>query len=215
MLSISRVTLLSLLSATLIAVSIVWFFLTVTPVLVVEAKYQYQKALRDVFQVETTSQLLVPEFAFLDLRGESKYKEYGISIPAIFVDEPVVFNVDPNQEHEYSQALKQGIAHASGTAFPDNPGVGYYFAHSSSPELQTQLNAVFYLLGKLKAGDEVYIWHEGNRFEYYVTKSQVTSPADVSFIHQTYPEETIVLQTCWPPGTTSERLLVFAQRVEK
>jgi sortase (surface protein transpeptidase) len=40
----------------------------------------------------------------------------------------------------------------------------------------------------------------------------VTNPDDVSFLNQPYDQETIVMQTCWPPGTTSQRLLVFAER---
>lgn len=214
MLTPSRLKLLSILSALLIGFSVIWFFLTVTPVILVEAKYQFRKTLRDVFQVESVKQLFVPEFANLDFTGESKYKDYGITIPAIFVDQPVVFNVDPNREKEYSAALRQGIAHASGTAFPDNPGVGYYFAHSSSPELASQFNAIFYLLGKLKPGDSIYIWHENKKFEYRVHSSEVTKPDNVSFLHREYPQETIVLQTCWPPGTTTARLLVFAERIE-
>jgi LPXTG-site transpeptidase (sortase) family protein len=208
----AQLKVLSLISATLIAISLIWFFLTVTPVLMVEAKYQYKKTLTTVFQVEQLKDLILPSFAFLDTRGESQYKEYGIYIPAIYLDEKVVFNVNPNEEAEYAQALQQGIAHASGTAFPDNPGIGYYFAHSSSPELASQLNAVFYLLGKLRSGDEVFIWHEGKRFEYRVSHSKITQPDDVSFLKAVYPHETIVLQTCWPPGTTNERLLVFAER---
>ncbi len=205
---------LTLLSVGLIIFSVIWFILTVIPVMAVEAKYQYQHTLATVFKVSDIRQLILPTFDFLDFRGESKYEDFGITIPALYLDEPVIFNVDPNDKSLYTQALKQGIAHASGTAFPDSSGLGYYFAHSTSPEFVNQFKAVFYLLGKLEPNDEVFIWHEGRRYEYRVTTTQITQPNDVSFLQVEYPHETIVLQTCWPPGTTRARLLVFAERKE-
>lgn len=198
--------------AVLFLIFLSWLVLTLAPVVMVEAKYQYRKLLGDVFQVQSLRSLILPTLRFADLQGQSKYQDYGIAIPALFLDEPVVFNVDPNDKTAYTEALKRGIAHASGTGFPDNPGVGYYFAHSSSPEFRTQFNAVFYLLGKLKSGDDVFIWHEQKRYQYRVTEIKETTADDVSFLNQPYPEETIVLQTCWPPGTTQRRLLVFANR---
>lgn len=204
----------TLTSATLIMVFMAWLSLTYIPVLMVETKYQFQQVLTGVFGVQDIRQLIIPNFeGILDLRGQSRHQAYGITIPRLQLDEPVVFNVDPNDKTAYTKALRQGIAQASGTAIPDNPGLGYYFAHSSSPDLRFQYNAVFYLLGKLKPDDEVFIWHDEQRYEYRVTHSQVVNPDDVSFLQQEYSAETIVLQTCWPPGTTSKRLLVFAERI--
>ncbi|MBD3279259.1 MAG: sortase [Candidatus Pacebacteria bacterium] len=191
-----------------------WIITTVMPVLWVETKYQYHQTLTNVFHVPNLKALIVPDFSWLNWEESTKYPEYGIRIPAIFLDEPVVFNTDPNQSKQYTQALKKGIAHASSTAFPDNGGLGYYFAHSASDNLRIQYNAVFYLLGKLEKGDEIFIWHEGSKYEYQVYKKEVTQPQQVSFLYQDYDQETIVLQTCWPAGTTKERLLIFAKRVE-
>jgi LPXTG-site transpeptidase (sortase) family protein len=206
--------LLPLVVVILILIGTVWFFLTVVPIILVEAKYQYRNFLQTRFQVSDIRSLIIPNFkGVFDFRGDTKYKQYGISIPSIFINEPVVFNVDPNDKTTYTQALRQGIAHASGTSFPDNPGIGYYFAHSSTPEFKNQYHAIFYLLGKLKLKDEVFIWHEGKRYEYRVTSQKITQPNDVSFLQATYTKETIVLQTCWPPGTTRQRLLIFAERV--
>lgn len=197
-----------------------WIFSVLVPITLVELRYQYRKALADIFHVSDIRGLISPQFR-LDLKGyTSRHTTNGITIPGVYIDEPIVFNVDPNDEMAYRTALKNGIAHASGTGFPGNgsslpaqAGVGYYFAHSSTPGLARQLNAVFYLLDKVKIGDEVYIWHEGTRFDYTVYAKQVTASDDVSFLHRVYDTETIVLQTCWPPGTTTKRLLVFARRL--
>lgn len=191
-----------------------WFFLTVTPVLAVELRYQYRRTLENVFGVSSLRAVFIPDLD-LDFRSMSKHKEYGITIPKLYLDEPVVFNVDPNDKAAYTKALQEGIAHASSTSLPDAPGIGYYFAHSSSPEIQRQYNAIFYTLGKLEPGDEVFIWFEGKKHRYVVQDKKVTQPNDVSFLQAEYPAETIVLQTCWPVGTTQNRMLVFATRQEE
>lgn len=200
-------------SVILILIGLFWLTVTFGPVLAVEVRYQYRATLRQVFGASDIREVILPQVDW-DFQGGSQHRQYGIAIPKIFLDEPVIFNVDPNQPEQYQAALKQGIAHASSTAFPDSGGIGYYFAHSSSPDLHRQYNAVFYTLGKLNPGDAVYIWFEDHKYRYEVTDTVITDPQDVSFLNQEYPEETIVLQTCWPPGTTAKRLLVFAQRRE-
>lgn len=184
--------------------------LTYLPVVWVELRYQSQRLLTNVFQVSDWRSLILPTIN-TDRIGV-KYREYGMEIPELFLNEPIVFNVDPHDPTAYTAALKQGIAHAAGTNLPPYPGLGYYFAHSSSPALRSQYNAIFYLLGKLEVGDAVNLWYQDRKYEYRVTRMEVTAPEDVSFLHQDYPLPTIVLQTCWPPGTTQQRLLVFAER---
>lgn len=196
-----------------VLIFLIWLILTFGPILRVEAKYQTQRLFRDVFRVTSFQSIFIPDIS-LDLRGaNAENTQNGIVIPKIFVDEPIIYNVDPNDEVAYTAALKKGIAHASSTSFPDSSGLGYYFAHSSRPELQSQYNAVFYLLGKLELGDTVFIWHEGEQFEYAVSDIVTTSPTDLGFLQQNYPKETIVMQTCWPAGSNLQRRLVFAERV--
>jgi len=196
----------------LAAIFLFWIFSVVAPIIGVELTYQYKSFLQNTFGVTDIRGLILPQFK-VDLAGfTGTYRVDGISIPAVFIDEPVIYNVDPNNPAQYLEALKHGIAQASSTSFPGNGGLGYYFAHSSTPEFALKYNAVFYLLYKLHTGDAIYLWHNGQRYDYAVISSIITSPNDLSFLHTTYPTETIVLQTCWPPGTSLERLLVFAQR---
>ena len=197
----------------LLLIFVLWLLSVVLPITLIEIRYQYRKVLSDVFHVSDLRGLVSPQFR-IDLKGyTSRYTKNGITIPGIFVDEPVIYNVDPNDERAYIDALKHGIAHASSTEFPGNGGLGYYFAHSSTPSFVRQFNAVFYLLDKVQIGDELYIWHEGERHDYKVYAKQITAPDDLSFLHRTYDTETVVLQTCWPPGTTTKRLLVFATKL--
>jgi sortase A len=84
----------------------------------------------------------------------------------------------------------------------------YLFAHSADNFWDAgRYNAVFYLLKDLNEGDEIVIFYRGERYNYYVTGSQISDPQDVSLItNATNGGEQLVLQTCWPPGTTLKRL---------
>jgi LPXTG-site transpeptidase (sortase) family protein len=197
-------------SAFFIGCAIIITVLTYGPIMLVELNYQYHKVLENVFHAESLTALILPT---LNTEGIGvKYKQFGMQIPTLHLNEPVVFNVDPHNKNTYNEALKKGIAHASGTDLPPYDGLGYYFAHSSHPDVRSQYNAVFYLLGKLKKDNEVYIWYENTKYVYVVKEISITSPQDVSFLDRKYPAPTIVMQTCWPPGTTQKRLLVFAER---
>ncbi len=201
----------TLLTVLLLGVFVISILLTYGPIVVVETQYRYHKVLTEVFHVSDLRALVIPQFN-IDF-STSRYKNFGMTIPKLYIDEPIIFNVNPQNKPEYMSALKKGIAHAAGTNLPGYPGLGYYFAHSSSAETVSQYNAIFYLLGKLEKGDKVDIWRDGEKYEYTVYDSKVTTPDDMSFLKPpTDDSEIIVLQTCWPPGTTLKRLLVFAKR---
>lgn len=181
-----------------IALFLLWTLSVLLPVTLIELRYQLQHTL--------TAELIVPQFTTLTHKD-------SIVIPSLYIDEPVIFNVNPNNKTEYLAALKKGIAHASGTSLPGGGKLGYYFAHSSTPTFVKQFNAVFYLIHKLEVSDKIYIFQDTKRYEYAVYAKQITAPEDTSFLRYSNPLETIVLQTCWPPGTTAQRLLVFAKRI--
>lgn len=142
---------------------------------------------------------------------------FSIVIPKIGASSKVVVNVDPSNEGEYLAALKQGIAHAKGTVFPGMKGTSFYFAHSTDNFWNVgRYNAVFYLLKDLSVGDDINLFFNNYRYNYKVTDTKILDPNDVSLLvnAQKDTEEKIVLQTCWPPGTTWKRLLVIAKPVK-
>ena len=195
-------------------ISFSWFVLTFGPAVKVELEYQFRGMMSAVGATQL-SELFWPGEINWELPDPDVDYDYGIVIPKIRLKETVVFNVNPNDEAAYSVALKNGIAHAAGTGFPGSDQLGYYFAHSAQSAFTRQFKAVFYLLGKLEPGDEIFIWHDGEKYEYKVTGSEVTNPTDLGFLSRNYPGETIVLQTCWPLGFAHQRKLVFAERVEE
>jgi LPXTG-site transpeptidase (sortase) family protein len=143
-----------------------------------------------------------------------KDTQFNIVIPKINANANIVPNVDPGNEEAFTDALQHGVAHAKGTVFPGHRGNIYLFAHSTDSWWNVgRYNAIFYLLKDLSTGDEVITYFENIRYNYTVTETKIVDPSDVSYLvdSQKAPDETLILQTCWPPGTTWKRLLVFAK----
>lgn len=194
--------------------------MTIGPALFYEAKFQIDtlRGLRYVISTQTegksqlgnlngaTTQIITPPDTL-----------FSIVIPKIGASSHVVINVDSNNESEYLTALKQGIAHAKGTVFPGMKGTSFYFAHSTDSFWNVgRYNAVFYLLKDLTPGDDIALFFNNYRYNYTVTQTKIIDPNDVDLLvnAQKDTEEKIVLQTCWPPGTTWKRLLVVAKPVK-
>ncbi len=143
-----------------------------------------------------------------------KDAQFGIVIPKIAANANVVANVNSADQKVYLASLKKGVAHAAGTALPGEGGHIYLFAHSTDYFWNVgNYNAVFYLLYKLENEDEVDLFYEGKRFVYRVVDKKIVTPDQVQYITRKTPGEFLTLQTCWPPGTTLKRLLIFAKRV--
>lgn len=145
-------------------------------------------------------------------------KTYEIQIPKILARAEIISNVSPFNPVEYLKVLKTNvIAQAKGTAMPGD-GIGksvYIFAHSTNQGIgMARNNAVFYLLGELKAGDLVFVRYQGEGYTYRVYDQKVIAASEIKYLNYSDPEkEVLILQTCWPIGTDWKRLLVFAQKV--
>lgn len=151
---------------------------------------------------ENKEQILVP-----------RSSDFSIVIPKIGANSNVIENVDPGNEQEYLQALLKGVAHARGTAFPGMDGNIYLFAHSADSFWNVgRYNAVFYLLKELTPGDDISVFFRGRRYNYIVKDSKIVDPSEVKYLQANLGSgEQLILQTCWPPGTTWKRQLVFAK----
>lgn len=140
--------------------------------------------------------------------------DFGLVVEKINANARVIANVDPSNELEYIKALSQGIAHAKGTAYPGQVGNIYLFSHSTdAPWNIVRYNAIFYLLGKLEPGDRVIVFFKGRRYDYIVFDKAIASGADTNYITNKYDKSILTLQTCDPPGTTLNRLLIRAKLV--
>lgn len=139
-------------------------------------------------------------------------KNFSIIVPKIGINAAVIPAVDPT---EYDEALQKGVAHASTSFFPNENGAVYLFSHSTNYDwFVKDLNAVFYLMKNLEAGDLVILVYKSTRYTYKITEKRIVSPKEVSYIAPIEGKKMLILQTCWPPGSTTQRLLVFADLID-
>ena len=138
---------------------------------------------------------------------------FSIVVPKIGANARIIQNVDASDEKIYLDALNKGVAQVLGTAFPGEGGHIFLFAHSTDYFWNVgTYNAIFYLLYKLEANDEVNLFYKGQKYVYRVIDKRVVDPSEVFYLTRKTNREFLTLQTCWPPGTTLKRLLVFAVR---
>lgn len=139
--------------------------------------------------------------------------DFSIVVPKIGAAEKITANVDPSNKEEYLRVLVDSIAHAKGTAYPGVNGTTYLFAHSADNFWDIgRYNAVFYLLKDMQAGDEVFVFFRGKRYNYEVYDTKIVDATDVQYVDAALGQgERLILQTCWPPGTDWRRTLVFAK----
>ena len=215
----------------LVLLTIFGFSYTFGPAIYYEINYQIQKSQGIRYEIANVNNALelnrfrsennVPKTESLlankDVPNEKimipKSTEFGLVIPKIAANAVVFPNVDPANPAVYLPILKKGVAHASGSAFPGMNGTIYIFAHSTDNFWDVgRYNAVFFLLSELKPGDDVIIFFQDRRYNYKVTETKIVDPEETSYLFANIGKvEQVVLQTCWPPGTTLKRLLVIAR----
>lgn len=143
-------------------------------------------------------------------------KDFSLIVPKIGINAAVLPAVNPTKPGEYLPALQKGIAHSSLSYFPDEDGTVYLFSHSTNYDwFVGDLNAVFYLLKNLEEKDTIVIYYKGKSYRYEITGKQIVKPTEVSYLAPQAGAKRLILQTCWPPGSVTERLLIFADLVEE
>ena len=141
-------------------------------------------------------------------------KEFGLTIPKIGVNVKVFPNVDATKPQEYLPILAKGVAQAKGSLLPGQEGNVFIFAHSTNTPLNaSRYNAVFYLLNKMEKDDEVFVYYQQEKHTYKVMEKKIISPEKMNDYLKTLKGKTLTLQTCYPPGTTINRLLLTAKEV--
>ena len=197
---------LSLLGAELIVVGLIIVSLTFYPVVLVELRYRLSGPVKAVASLR--EQPVAGKNVIFPVD-----ENFGIVIPKIDANAKVIPNVDPYNSQEYQVALTKGVAQARGTRTPDEVGNLFIFSHSSANFYEaTVYNSVFYLLDKLKAGDEIDVFYKKTKYVYLVTAKKIVLPSDVSYLSGVGTKKTLTLMTCWPAGTTFRRLLVIAEQ---
>jgi sortase A len=194
----------------LVIVGLSIIFLIFGPVFVAELQYWSNKWGGVKYSLDVN-----PQFPESGLRPMSPVDtEFGLVIPIINLNAEIFPEVDPNNPELYLPILRKGVAHAKGSAYPDEEeGNVFLFAHSTDAFYNiAHYNAVFFLIGKLEKGDEVNLFFKNKRYKYEVVEKAVVSPEALGdYVRQHIGGKTLTLQTGYPPGTTLKRLVVIAK----
>ncbi len=214
---------LKIISNTFIVSGIALLLLALWPTINSELRYQWHRLLGRKFSLEE-QEIVIKEkpspFAALikqptPIRVGPASKEFGIVIEKINVNAPVIQDVEVTDETIYKEALKHGVAHAKGTAKPGSNNNIFLFAHSSLNFWQLgEYATVFNLLRKLENGDRIVLFYKGKMFDYRVQEKKILDGFDISPLTAAYHTEILTLQTCHPPGSTLNRLIITAPRYE-
>lgn len=193
----------------LLFTSLVYILLTYYKVIYYELKYALNKQ-----SLPTTSTILInnknKEEAKKDVIVPVS-NDFSVIIPKLGINTKVIPNVNPYNSNDYNMALSQGVAHANTSGLPGENSNIFLFAHSSeSFLLANRYNSIFYLLNKLTKNDEVYLVYKNQVFKYKISNKDEVNAKKTKYLNKDYAKNTLVLMTCWPPGTNLNRLIVEA-----
>ena len=131
-----------------------------------------------------------------------------LTIGKIALKAPIVWQVE---EGEILDNLSGGVVHYKGTSLPGGEGNVFLVGHSSAyPWAAGEYGQVFSLLDKLVRGDRIEVAYRDKRYIYEVVEKKVISPTNVEVLKPS-DKEILSLMTCWPIGTTLNRLIVQSE----
>lgn len=135
-----------------------------------------------------------------------------ILIPKINVTAPLVYP-DQRDNAAILEAIKEGVAHYPNTALPGRVGNVFLTGHSSYYWWSGgKYNQVFALLDKLATGDLIYVYYQGGRYSYRVSRAFVVNPDQVDVLNAS-DKPILTLMTCTPVGTNLRRLIIQADLI--
>ena len=143
-----------------------------------------------------------------------------IVIPKIDKDIPLIDIQDreASSSSEWNdimlKELENGVVKYPGSAYPGEVGNSFIFGHSSNFSwAEGAYNDVFAQLGELHEKDEIIIYFEQEKYVYRVINTQVVRPGYVDKSDNEW-KKLLTLMTCWPVGTTLNRLLITWELVD-
>lgn len=136
-------------------------------------------------------------------------------IPKINVQIPVVYDLTDSAEATVQKGLERGVIHYPNTAVPGQQGNAAYFGHSSNNIFNKgQYKFAFVLLHELVPGDIFYLTYNNKVYAYQVYDKKIVAPGDTWVLGPVEGKKaTATLITCDPPGTSTNRLVVWGEQI--
>ncbi len=138
----------------------------------------------------------------------------GKNIPLLDIKQKKVDWID-ELNNIFMDELENGVIRYPGSAKPGENGNAFIFGHSSNfPWVDGDYNDVFALLDKVSFDDEVVVYYGQEKYVYKIRTKDVIRPGDVSVLKNKQDKSQLTLMTCWPIGTTLNRLVLTADLIE-
>jgi LPXTG-site transpeptidase (sortase) family protein len=211
----------SILPKVLVTTGLLIFILSYYQFAWAEIRYYYSYFTGTNYQLEVSRNVPVEKQGFENVIKEGTVKikpintKFGLVIEKINLNAPIIKDVPVIEEKTYLEALKQGIAHASFSGYPNQENANVYlFAHSSNNFWTLgKYSSVFNQIHKLDLKDRINLFYEGKRYVYEVENKILINDFKVDeTIYESFGP-TLTLQTCYPAGTTLNRLVIRASLV--
>ena len=176
------------------------------------AQYITAQPRSQIFAVQPSGSINVPQStsvpAVLPQYASEQY--FAVSMPTLSItDLTITHPFDPFTPDGVLQPLQQGVGHLFG--YPGGGGKIMIYGHSSSyPWDVSNYSKIFRQANKLSAGDRIYVTYDGKLYTYEVTHKHAVDASDTSQFQDNGSGEELILYTCWPPDSISQRYLVHA-----
>jgi len=150
---------------------------------------------------------------------------YTLSIPDLDVEVPVLI---PSMrywesrewnllEKQMQVGLNYGAVAYPHSAEPGSKGSVIISGHSSPPSeraASSDFGRIFSHVPELKPGDVITISGEGQDKNYEIQSSVIVPPTATEILRQQEDESIMKIVTCYPIGTTKDRMVVTAKLME-
>jgi LPXTG-site transpeptidase (sortase) family protein len=146
-----------------------------------------------------------------DLEVEVVSKENQIEIPKLEITVPLIVDETLDDEGVY-ESLDTGVVFYPSSVLPGQPGQTIILGHSA-PENWPHIKYdwVFSKISELETGDEIIVIYNNKEYTYLVTKTVFFEKGqEVSTDLTNSKTSSIILISCWPPGTDIRRIGVEA-----
>ena len=140
--------------------------------------------------------------------------ENKLIIPKLNVDVPLNFGVSVD---DVMDAMNRGVVHYrinGASAYPGEVGNFVVMGHSAGDIYSSnQYKFIFSGLERLEVGDIIYVHYNSVRYTYKMVGSEIIWPTEVSKLIIETDKPMMTLVTCWPLGTSRQRLLISAEQI--
>jgi LPXTG-site transpeptidase (sortase) family protein len=141
-------------------------------------------------------------------------KYFSVSMPSLGItDLTITHPSDALSKDGVLSVLDQGVGHLF--SYPGGGGKIMVYGHSSGyPWDVSEYTKIFRRVNELQAGDKIYVTYDGKLHIYQVTHEQTILAKDTAPFNDDGSGEELILYTCWPLDSVSQRYLVHAVPVE-